>query len=417
MNRPNQLIQKQRGAVAIMVGLSIAVLIGMIGLALDLGRMFVIKTELQNTADACALAAAKELDGKTNAKARADTAGILVGTRNVINFQDEAATVTTANITYSDELNGSYSRSVSDADAKYVKCTLSKPDVGMLFMRVRGFGLQSVGAFAVASLLPSQSPCVLPIGFCKDNTPPSNCPDGSAPDSNGLCIGEWGSGRFDSGGGQTGAFNWLQFPGLGNGESVLADLIVTGYCGEISGTTVQAKEGLADAAEKAWNSRFGLYKPGKGQGNYRYDGTPPATSDKTGFSYTTTPQGQVAWPSQRNAYADFLAHENTNDPYQGNGLTGLSVSNSYNSSSAALAAGNKDRRVVTVPVVDCTGWGSSHTTTLSSNFACVLLLHPIASPGDVVYMEYRGIAGISGSPCPSYGLPGGGGAEVPGLVQ
>ena len=47
----------QRGAVAIIVGLTIAVLVGFAGLALDGGRLYVNKTELQNAADACALAA------------------------------------------------------------------------------------------------------------------------------------------------------------------------------------------------------------------------------------------------------------------------------------------------------------------------------------------------------------------------
>jgi Flp pilus assembly protein TadG len=58
---------RQRGAVAVVVGLTIFVLVGMIGLALDLGQMFVNKTELQNAADACALAAARELDGNADA--------------------------------------------------------------------------------------------------------------------------------------------------------------------------------------------------------------------------------------------------------------------------------------------------------------------------------------------------------------
>jgi hypothetical protein len=47
------------------------VLIGMAGLALDLGRMYVAKNELQGFADAAALAAAFELDGTSQGIARA----------------------------------------------------------------------------------------------------------------------------------------------------------------------------------------------------------------------------------------------------------------------------------------------------------------------------------------------------------
>ena len=48
---------RQRGAVAIIVGLMAAVLVGFIGLAIDGGHLYLTKTELQNAADACALAA------------------------------------------------------------------------------------------------------------------------------------------------------------------------------------------------------------------------------------------------------------------------------------------------------------------------------------------------------------------------
>ena len=52
---------RQRGAVAIMVGLSLVVLVGMFGLAVDSGQLYVNKAELQSAADACALAASQEL--------------------------------------------------------------------------------------------------------------------------------------------------------------------------------------------------------------------------------------------------------------------------------------------------------------------------------------------------------------------
>ena len=45
----------QRGVVAIVVGLTMAVMLGFVGLAIDGGRLYLTKTELQNAADACAL--------------------------------------------------------------------------------------------------------------------------------------------------------------------------------------------------------------------------------------------------------------------------------------------------------------------------------------------------------------------------
>lgn len=55
----------QRGAVAIMFGLSAVVLFGFMGLALDLSQTYDRKTELQNASDAAALAGARELNGTT----------------------------------------------------------------------------------------------------------------------------------------------------------------------------------------------------------------------------------------------------------------------------------------------------------------------------------------------------------------
>ena len=51
---------RQRGAVAIAVAVGLLVLLGIAGLALDLGQLFVTKTGLQNAMDACALPAARD---------------------------------------------------------------------------------------------------------------------------------------------------------------------------------------------------------------------------------------------------------------------------------------------------------------------------------------------------------------------
>ena len=51
----------QQGNVVMLTAISLAVLIGFLGIVIDLGRLFVTKTELQSAVDACALAAAAEL--------------------------------------------------------------------------------------------------------------------------------------------------------------------------------------------------------------------------------------------------------------------------------------------------------------------------------------------------------------------
>lgn len=58
---------RQRGAILVMTVLFLVVLLGFSALALDLGRLYVLRTEMQNAADAAAMAAAAELDGNDNA--------------------------------------------------------------------------------------------------------------------------------------------------------------------------------------------------------------------------------------------------------------------------------------------------------------------------------------------------------------
>ena len=68
---------QQRGAVALIVGLlSVLVLFGMMGIAVDLAYLYARKTELQNAADAAALSGAKELNQTPGGVAAAVNAAI-----------------------------------------------------------------------------------------------------------------------------------------------------------------------------------------------------------------------------------------------------------------------------------------------------------------------------------------------------
>ncbi len=73
----------ERGGVAIYVALVSAIMIGFGALVVDLGRLFTLQTELQNAADASALAGAVELDGTATAITRARLAArnALIGNR------------------------------------------------------------------------------------------------------------------------------------------------------------------------------------------------------------------------------------------------------------------------------------------------------------------------------------------------
>lgn len=52
----------ERGSVMIMTAILMAGIILAVGLCIDIARIYMVRTELQNAADAAALAAARELD-------------------------------------------------------------------------------------------------------------------------------------------------------------------------------------------------------------------------------------------------------------------------------------------------------------------------------------------------------------------
>jgi len=232
-----------------------------------------------------------------------------------------------------------------------------------------------------------------------------------SPPNYGLTAGSWFSGKFDAGDGSTGTFTWIDFTTAAGGAAELAGLLTgSGMCSTSVGTPVGQTGVLGNAAAKAWNSRFGLYQGGAG--NPQLDTAPP---DFTGFAYTPT-----TWPAQSGAINNFLTVQRpSHAPYQGNSATGLSLTGAYSSATPAEFAANgaATRRLAVAPVVDCGAWASSQTVPILS-YACVLLLHPITSPSDVVRMEYVGTANDPNSPCITSGLGGGSfGPLVPVLVQ
>ena len=400
--RPVLPASREKGTVAIAVAFSLVALLGFLGLVVDLGRLYVMKAELYNAADACALAAAYELSGDADALVRAENAGMAIGARNSVNFQSTPVAIEAADIRFSNALSpnsGYLTRAEgAPADARYAMCTLNLPNVPMTVARLLGIGDQAVGARAVATLAPAQTSCALPMGVCLQGAGPGF----------GMTPGDWLQARFDAGGGSTGSFNWIDFtPPQGGANEVGEMLTGTGTCNTGTSSQVGQTGILGNAAARAWNTRFGLYQGGQ-------SGPESAPPDFTGYAYTPT-----NWPSQRNALPDFLANRRSvNAPYQGNAQTGLAISGGYRAITAAEHASHgASRRLAVAPIVDCAAWASSQTVAIQG-YACVLMLHPIGSPQDNVLLEYVGRADDPSTPCATSGLAGGShGPLVPVLVQ
>lgn len=429
---------RQGGAVAIIAALALPILIGFAGLALDLGHMYIEKTELQNATDACALAASRELTCDPAAGPcpssyleAAVNSGLTVARRNRIDFQSNQisdAQISASDIKFSLTLapNSAYlDKDAADPASKYVMCTARQTGIIPWFMRILGIGEQSVSAQAVATLVAAQSSCAIPLGVCASSTATSSNPYA------GLKVGDWLTSKRNTS--ATGSFDWIDFspsPSAGGGSPggtrELANLLTgTGQCDlPPKGPAIcpqntptpgcVGEQGNKNALGMAWNTRFGLYKGSYNAGN--------AAPDYTGYTYTPT-----SWTSKTDAFSNFQTARQSFTPFQGKAAAGIPDNQlqGYTITTDLTTVG-ADRRVAVAPLVDCSSWGGTTPQTVPIlGYACVLLLHPMTSDNgpsgtEEVFLEYRGKSTDPSSPCATSGVVGGPGSIgplVPALVQ
>lgn len=420
----------QRGAIAIVIGLTMFVLIGFAGLALDLGRLFVNKTELQSAADACALAASNELVCDTSVSGgcpaafltRAQAAGTYVAGRTSKNFQASSVVIAASDVTFSTVLapNSNYLSIAGGADvnSKFVMCTARSNGIAPWFMGVLGMGSKNVVAAAVATLSPSVNFCdPAPMGICK-------VAGGVAP-SYGLIPHQWLKSAFSGAKDDItagGSFQWVDYTAVAGGTPDLREILegTKHFCGVKVGDTVTENGGKTGTKE-SYNTRFGLYK-----------GTPgsptalTAPPDRSGYAYPTAAgsgfnisyviDGLPA-SGQASAYGDYRTKQGTSTAYSKIDYPPAGMRKPANEPPPVTdhATYGVQRRVLGAPIIDCT---LSSPTILG--MGCVLMLNPMGNGSDDLFLEYLGLATAASSPCRTAGAPGGSGGTgplVPTLVQ
>lgn len=405
----------------ILFGLTVVYLIAFIGLAVDLGRFFVIKTELQNAMDACALSAASQLrPGSNNAAdlmravayGRVFTTGGTAGNdaiRNKANFQSTTVNLANSDVKFATSINGNYATSDTvNANARFAKCEYPLSGLPIYFMPVLNPNLtsQTVSAMAVATG-GAQICNVIPVGICPRA---------------GIRVGDWLDLGVDTGTNDPakGWFRWVQFDGIPGANAVRDSLLNAGTC-NIPTSLVVKQAGNINSANEAWNTRFGIYQ-GLGSG-INVTTAPP---DKTGYSFFNHSQLQ---PANRNwdvpdinpgtgarALPTFNTGEtspnfwNYSDSFtvvSGHTATdpGLFNPNPPPTSGGILGEHNTlgliNRRLVIIPIMsNCT-----NGATATNSFACALMLNPfgqVTGGGPAIpingKLEYLGPIG-AGSPC------------------
>ncbi|AWV04379.1 pilus assembly protein TadG [Burkholderia sp. JP2-270] len=407
-------LHRQRGAVAIIVGLALAVMIGFVGLALDLGKLYVTRSELQNSADACALSAARDLTSAISLSV-AEANGIAAGHLNFVFFQNKSVQMlTNSNITFSDSLSNPFltkNSVATPANIKYVKCVASLSNIAHWFIEVLNVlpgtklaNAAEVSASAIATVGGGQTTCAIPVFVCRATGAPS------------YKVGDW----ITSPSGSTygpGNFGWAALDGSTNETTIASEL--SGNTCNIKSPPDLGSTGLKSASLRAWNTRFGIYTNGANGSS----GQP----DFTGYAYVGPNYGPPGTPGIKgDAYTQFVTDRTTYKTYQGDGAppagSGISTNGTATASNYQTFGG--DRRVALAPEGDCSTLSGSSGKVHITQWDCVLMLDPLPfSPGSgpvIAHLEYLGSSVSGNNPCATHGMPGSGsasGVQVPMLVQ
>jgi len=276
-------MQRQRGAVALIVAICLVLLVGMLGLVLDLGHLYVTRTELQNAADSSSLSGAREFNGKVTGINNAITRAIEAAGKNKFNLNSTVVTINASNMWVgscpSDGCMVPISSVTTDAlagDKTFLKVDTGLRTINTWFIQVlpgvanttQTFGMAVAGKFAID---------ITPIAICQIPDPGT--------------VNEFGYERgvsyrvSEANPIGPGTMFWIDpesnAPGVCPATSTNATLpyVCAGKIGftPVVGGTVNTNTGISVPQLSALDSRFGDYTP---QNKCDVASAPPDTNVK-----------------------------------------------------------------------------------------------------------------------------------------
>lgn len=253
----------QRGIVIPLVAIAMLALLGMTGLALDMGHLYINKTRLQNAVDAAALSGAKRLDETRGDQAAAGAAVLTIYNANKAN-NPELGGAPAPTVEFFELAEGACT--IAGYNPCFVRATVTGFALPRWFIQVLGITSKIVAAKAVAGpSTPLVEACdLLPIALC--GTADKDCSDGQCygykltkpgdpPDPTTHIILKQGDPSTDMG---PGNFHLLDLVGCDNsGADCVRKNLASGQ--SCTGDTATTKPGNSVAANTGLNTRFGIY--------------------------------------------------------------------------------------------------------------------------------------------------------------
>jgi hypothetical protein len=388
-------IQKQRGIALPLVVVGLAAMLIMAGLALDSSHAFVNKTRLQNTVDAAALTAAKSYD---------ETADVILGTAaarstfgsntdGIGNFELDAA-YDGGDISVVVQWSPTLMPFVPSGVGPYARVIATGFNMPTTFSSIAGIASIPVTASAVAGPSPSiVDACnIAPLVACANDV----TQDYFGFELDRLMVLKPNPGDH----GDVGPGNYkllrLNCPG---GDCVREAMAGSYENCASTNETIETEPGVtAGPTAQGFNTRFGIYAGPIGPDGYPPDVVTDSISPEldtypdpgTGEDIITVgvggPQVEYVTDPDFPVNADYSSYETQtmNGPHN-----------------YATPVGVEWRRVMALPVADCSGDESGQSTLQVAGFACFFMLQPIGGgPEKNIYGQFTNgclAGGVAGS--------------------
>jgi uncharacterized membrane protein len=146
--------QSQEGFVLIATSIALTILLALAALGVDIGRMYVVRAELQSFTDAAALTAAIELDNTESGFANARTgAGQLATGPHAMRWNLGTQQITDFTTSFSADNKTWQENPKQGADYRFVRvaATQASPVIFLRVFRPLGMGSSTVAAASVAA--------------------------------------------------------------------------------------------------------------------------------------------------------------------------------------------------------------------------------------------------------------------------
>jgi Flp pilus assembly protein TadG len=274
----------ERGSVLAMATLSMLALLFAVGLGVDVSHLYVAKAELQNAADAAALAGASALNSSAAGITDATDRAVLT-IQNKYEFNNNKVTFPRANVLFAEHLNGPYMNEVAAqgvaSTIRYVQVTTPQSPVGMSFAAMVVGDKMNLAATATAGAFPINTFMDwIPLSVIDYDVPmtPGNTYTIRSKPNNSISPG-----------------NYQALAVAGRGGSDLRVGIASGVhteAGPGDVYTVDTKPGVnSGPVRQGINTRFDDYAAGMDAAQY-----PPDTNIKEGIDYKTYLEGKSVTP-------------------------------------------------------------------------------------------------------------------------